>query len=205
MLNLARPTPEGWLDRVLPHLDTVLIDHAHCEKKAAGNAINLMFRYAHLEPLLKPLSALAREELEHFDQVLDVLHARGVTFGHLQPSAYFKALRSEARRGDAQDTEALVDRLLCCALIEARSCERMKQIAEGAPDSAIRVFYADLLESEARHFSTYLHMAEVLAPRTDVKARLDELAAHESAVLDDIEVVPDTPRLHNWSGRSATR
>ncbi|MEZ4317688.1 MAG: tRNA-(ms[2]io[6]A)-hydroxylase [Myxococcota bacterium] len=190
MLRLASDTPVGWVGRMVPHLDVILVDHAHCEKKAASTAINLMFRYPHLDVLLKPLSALAREELTHFEAVLDVLTARGVRFHRLRPSGYAGRLREKVRQGE---TEALIDTLLCCALIEARSCERMKLLSEHLPEPDLASFYADLLESEARHFSTYLHMAEALAPREDVQGRLTELADHEAAVLDE---APDEPRLH---------
>ncbi|MCB9673890.1 MAG: tRNA-(ms[2]io[6]A)-hydroxylase [Alphaproteobacteria bacterium] len=191
MLNLASETAPGWVDRIWPHIDTLLVDHAHCEKKAAGSAVNLMFRYPHIDAILNPLSAIAREELEHFDLVLDVIRARGIRFARLEPSPYAGRLHKALRPGDPG---RLIDSLLICALIEARSCERMKLLAEGLPDPGLAAFYGDLLESEARHFSTYVHMAEALAPRADIQARLRELAVHEAAVIAD---APDEPRMHN--------
>lgn len=191
MLNLASETDPKWAQRMEAHVPTLLIDHAHCEKKAAGTALNLMFRYPHLGELLRPLSALAREELEHFDAVLDRMEERGVEFGRIEPSPYAGKLRKALRKGEP---EALIDTLLCCALIEARSCERMKLLAEGLSDASLATFYASLLESEARHFAVYLRMAETLVPREDVQHRLNELAVVEAEVLS---TMPTTPRMHN--------
>jgi len=191
MLNLASETDPAWVQGLLPHLDVLLIDHAHCEKKAAGSAIQLMFRYPHIEALLRPLSALAREELEHFDLVLDLLADRGVAFGRLAPSPYAAGLRKAVRTGEP---ERLVDTLLCSALIEARSCERMKLLAEHLPDSELAAFYGSLLESEARHHALFLQLAEQLVPREVVRHRLAELAVHEAEVLAGVD---DTPRMHS--------
>jgi len=188
MLNLAAPTRDGWVDEALAHLDTVLIDHAHCEKKAASTALGLIFRHPEATWLVRPLSELAREELVHFEQVLDVLERRGIAFGALVASPYARRLREACR-----PERKLLDTLLCCALIEARSCERMKLLAEALPDAELASFYGDLLASEARHHTTYVDLAEHLAPRAEVRTRLAELARHEAAVLaEPVEMV----RLH---------
>lgn len=191
MLRLASDTPEGWVDAAAAEVDTLLLDHAHCEKKAASTAINLLFRYSDKPELVRALSALAREELEHFEQVLDLLDARGVPFERLEPSPYagrlLKAIRPE-------EPHRLIDTLLCCALIEARSCERMKALSEGLPDAELRAMYKALLASEARHFQTYVDLADRWADPADVRARLTELAAHEASVL----VGDDEPfRMHS--------
>lgn len=189
MLNLASETPAAWVDTVLPVLDTVLLDHAHCEKKAASTAMALLFRYADEPALMRPLSELAREELRHFEAMLDILEARGVPFERQVPSTYAKRLHGAIRKGP----DHLVDTLLVCALIEARSCERMKLLSEGLPEPELAAFYGDLLASEARHFSTYVRLAERYRPRDEVAARLGELAAHEAAVITD---GPPEERLH---------
>src|SRR5690606_29530532 len=118
MLNLAAPTRESWAPEALAHLDTLLLDHAHCEKKAASTALGLIFHYQDKTWLMRPLSELAREELEHFELLLTLLAQRGIPFGPLQPSPYAAALHKAVRR---TQPEKLVDTLLCCALIEARS------------------------------------------------------------------------------------
>lgn len=182
MLSLASPTRESWVGEALDDLPTLLIDHAHCEKKAASSALALLFRHADVEPLLRPLSALAREELEHFELVLDELRRRGIAFRHMEPAPYAGRLLAGCRR---DEPERLLDTLLCCALIEARSCERMKLVAERTKleDPGLSRFYSDLLASEARHFTTYTDLARELFPHEDVPARLAELARHEADAL----------------------
>jgi tRNA-(ms[2]io[6]A)-hydroxylase len=189
-LNLASDTDPRWTDRVLENLDELLVDHAHCEKKAAGMAVQLIFRYTHHAFLHEPLSRLAREELLHFEQVLGHLGARGTEFRGLKPSPYAGKLRTEVR---TFEPEHLVDTLLCCALIEARSCERFKLLADAVTDAGLAAFYQGLLASEARHHQIYLDLAVQLVPAEDVHARLRVLAEHEAAVLRD---VPELARMH---------
>lgn len=190
VLNLAEPTTEQWVTRALASLDELLIDHAHCEKKAAGTAVNLIFRYAQHDFLLEPLSRLAREELVHFEQVLGLLEARGVRFCALKPAPYAGRLRKQTR---THEPARLVDTLLCCALIEARSCERFRILSENVPEPELRKFYAGLLASEARHHGVYVDLAERLAPADEVRARHRELARHEAEIL---ATSPALPRMH---------
>lgn len=180
MLHLAAPTRPTWLPEALDHLDLILVDHAHCEKKAASTAVNLIFRYIERPQLMAPLSALAREELEHFELLLGVLTSRGIPFVRLEPSPYAARLLSAVRKGEPH---RLLDTLLCCSLIEARSCERMKILAEGLPDPALAQMYGSLLASEARHHHGYVEQCIEMFGRDTVWPRLKELAAHEAAVL----------------------
>lgn len=198
MLNLAASTAPDWIDRVLPALDEILLDHAHCEKKAASTAINLIFRYQDEPELVRALSALAREELEHFEQVLALLQARGVPFGRQHPSPYARRLRSAVREGEPLQ---YLDTMLCCALIEARSCERMRILAERLEDEELAAFYRALLASEARHHTLYVDLAELRFDRETVRARLVELAAHEAAVIGG---APAEARLHSAGIRLGT-
>jgi tRNA-(ms[2]io[6]A)-hydroxylase len=191
MLNLAEPTREGWLPEVAGALEELLLDHAHCEKKAASAAINMLFRYPDKAPLLQPLSELAREELEHFELLLRVLAERGIEFRRVEPSPYGAALHKAVR---SQEPARLLDTLLCCGLIEARSCERMQILAEGLEDPELRELYGSLLASEARHHGLYLELANTFFPRDEVKVRLAELAAHEAAVL---ATPGPQPRMHS--------
>jgi tRNA-(ms[2]io[6]A)-hydroxylase len=190
MLGLAAPSSPAWLARALAHVDEVLIDHAHCEKKAASTAVSLLFRYPERHALLPVLSALAREELSHFEAVLAVLVRRGVAYGRRTPSPYATELLAAVR---SEEPGRLVDTLLCLALIEARSCERMKLLADAVDDADLAAFYRGLLASEARHHRTYVDLAVVVAPEADVRARLTALAAHEAAVLAG---APPSPRRH---------
>jgi tRNA-(ms[2]io[6]A)-hydroxylase len=190
MLHLASATAPAWTRRALAHLDEVLVDHAHCEKKAASTAMSLLFRHPERPALALALSELAREELTHFERVVRVLAARGVALGHQRPGGYAAGLLAAVRPGEP---ERLVDTLLCMALIEARSCERMQLLAEACPEPAVAALYRELLASEARHHATYVELAAQVAAPASVETRLDELAAHEARVLS---AVPPLPRLH---------
>jgi tRNA-(ms[2]io[6]A)-hydroxylase len=190
MLALVAPTAPAWLERALAHLGDVLVDHAHCEKKAASTAVSLLFRYPDRPALLPVLSALAREELRHFEQMLVLLADRGIPYRRLTPSPYATELLAAVR---SEEPARLVDTLLCLALIEARSCERMKLLADAVDDAALREFYRGLLASEARHHQQYVELAATVVPEHAVRARLRELAAHEAAV---IAAAPPLPRMH---------
>jgi len=182
MLNLAAPTDPSWTQRVLAGLDDLLLDHTHCEKKAAGMAMRLIFQYPERGFLHAPLAALAREELAHFEQMLRVLAARGVAFRRQRPSPYGGRLKQLVR---PDEPARLVDTLLCCALIEARSCERMQLLAAAAPDAELRDLYTGLLASEARHHGVYLDLATRAAGAASIRPRLHELAREEAAILSE--------------------
>lgn len=180
MLRLASETRPDWVVEAGDHIPTLLVDHAHCEKKAASTAMNLIFRYADRTALLAPLSALAREELAHFELVLRILDERGIPFVRLEPPPYAARLMAAVRPAEPA---RLVDTLLCCALIEARSCERMRLLSENLADAALAGLYRSLLASEARHHQSYVDLALGVAPRAAVLERLEALAAHEAAVV----------------------
>jgi len=181
VLHLATATDPAWLLRARAALDLVLLDHAHCEKKAAGAAVKLLFSYPHHRFLQEPLAELAREELAHFAQVLAVLDGRGIRYATLRPSPYGMALHALVRR---DEPERLLDVLLISALIEARSCERFQLLADGLPDApAVAALYAGLLASEARHHGLYLALAEALVPRAVRDTRLEALARAESDIV----------------------
>jgi tRNA 2-(methylsulfanyl)-N6-isopentenyladenosine37 hydroxylase len=191
---LQSATQSDWVDQAIAHLDTVLLDHSHCERKAAGVALNLMFRYpAHVQ-LVKQLTAIAREELEHFDQVNDILAARGIALGPLAAPPYGAKLSRQIR---SQEPERLLDALLVSGLIEARSHERLGLLAErleGEGDEALASFYRALMKSEARHYGVYWTLADMYFERGVVMARLAELAAVESEIL---AVLYPEPRIHS--------
>jgi tRNA-(ms[2]io[6]A)-hydroxylase len=180
MLNLAASTDPGWARRALADPAELLLDHAHCEKKAAGVAVRLLFQYPQHGFLLAPLSRIAREELGHFEQVLTLLAARDIAFRRQRPSPYAGRLKALVR---APEPERLIDLLLCCALIEARSCERMQRLAEATEDGELASFYRGLHAAEARHHGIYLDLARRLAAADEVALRLAELAEREAAIL----------------------
>ena len=191
---LAAPSSATWLDAALERPDLVLIDHAHCERKAAGTALQLMFRYPSDEVLGAALSALARAELEHFEQVLRLLQARGIPLRPLPAPAYGATLTAAVRRGAP---ERMLDAFLVAGLIEARSHERMALLAAHSPDPELQDLYGALLTSEARHFGLYWLLAEERFGRGPTVARLEELAAVEVQALTGDLANPEHVRMHS--------
>jgi tRNA-(ms[2]io[6]A)-hydroxylase len=179
------------MQSVETNLAEVLIDHAHCEKKAAGVAMNLIFAYVDRVELVTALVEIVKEELEHFRLVLDLLASRGIRFRRLKPSNYGQQLNELVRK---QEPGKAVDRLLVAGLIEARSCERFSMLKEQISDSELSAFYQSLFESEARHHSTYVQMACLFAPADEVHRRLEVLAALEADIIDRGDVLP---RMHS--------
>jgi len=182
VLNLASKTDPGWVKTALSDLDELLLDHAHCERKAAGMALRLMFRYPDRPFLHAPLSRLAREELSHYEEVLRVLAARGGSMRRQRPSPYAGRLYHCVR---SAEPERLVDTLLVCALIEARSCERFQLLADAVDDSDLRALYKGLLASEARHHGSYLELAARAGDERAARTRLLELAQREAEIIAD--------------------
>ena len=165
---LGCPTPVEWLQEALHQRDTVLLDHANCEKKAAATAVNLLFRYADRHELMGMMSRLAREELLHFEQVTERLDRLGVKPQTLSAGRYASGLRELVA---TSEPERLVDTLIAGAFIEARSCERFSALAravKGQPDwSDLARYYRFLLKSESRHFADYLALAKLYWPYGD--------------------------------------
>lgn len=191
MLHLKAASSDRWLQQVDDHLDEILIDHAHCEKKAAGTAMNLMFAYVENEQLCRDMTEIVNEELEHFHMVLDLLKQRNIRFRRLKPSAYGRQLNDLVRKFEPQRA---VDRLLVAGLIEARSCERFDLLRQHIQDTELAEFYGSLFESEARHHATYVRLANMFAPQDEVERRLEELAAAEAEIVATGESLP---RMHS--------
>lgn len=152
-------TPVEWLERARQEEPILLQDHANCEKKAAGTALNLLFRYSHLIPLQMKLTQLAREELLHYEQVLELMAKRGHAYQPLSAAGYAAGLRREVRTSEPGH---LVDLLIVGAFVEARSCERFAALAEVVDEELAR-YYRYLLKSESRHFTDYLDLASEYA------------------------------------------
>ncbi|MBX3425066.1 MAG: tRNA-(ms[2]io[6]A)-hydroxylase [Pirellulales bacterium] len=191
MLHLQSTTRPEWFRQIDAHLDEVLIDHAHCEKKAAGTALNLIFHYVEDAELCREMTEIVGEELEHFHMVLDLLARRGIRFRRLKPSQYGRKLNDLVRK---QEPQRAIDRLLVAGIIEARSCERFQALAEYVDDPELAAFYQGLFESEARHHAAYTRLARHYGPEEVVEARLRELAAAEAAIIAEGEA---QPRMHS--------
>ena len=191
---LAAPSSAAWLEAAIARPDLVLIDHAHCERKAAGVALQLMFRYPSDAELGALLSPLAREELEHFEQVLQLLNGRGIPLRPLPAPAYGATLTAAVRRGEPQ---RMLDAFLVAGLIEARSHERMALLAAHSPDAELQALYGALLASEARHFGLYWVLCEERFGREATVARLQELAVAEVQALTGVLGDPEEVRMHS--------
>jgi tRNA 2-(methylsulfanyl)-N6-isopentenyladenosine37 hydroxylase len=193
MLRLYSTTRKDWLSQSLHNLDEILLDHAHCEKKAASMAVSFLFRYPEHPEIMKPLSELAREELRHFEHVLQIMQQRDIPFKRQKPSTYAGRLVKIVRR---DEPERMLDIMICAALIEARSCERMKILSEGLIpiDTSLAQFYKGLLVCEARHHQMYIDILDNIYDKDIVRQRLTEIAKHESEVLSEPD---DFPRLHS--------
>lgn len=180
MLRLKSITSPTWVTEVEEHLEEVLLDHAHCEKKAAGAAMSLLFAYQTDADLVRELSSIIKEELDHLEQALDLLERRGLRMRSQQQSSYGARLRTLIRK---EEPWKAVDRCLVAALIEARSCERFQLLRDHLRDRELAAFYGSLMESEARHHTVFIRLAERFADRQTVQTRLEELAVQEARIL----------------------
>lgn len=188
---LQQPTSNAWVEQAISNLDTILLDHSHCERKAAGVALNLMFRYPSNTALVRALTAIAKEELEHFEQVNQWLEKRGIPLGPLSAPPYAAGLKAQVRK---DEPARLLDFLLISGLIEARSHERLGLLATHCPEPELAKFYRGLMASEARHYGIYWVLATTYFDREVVSQRLEELATVESELLSTLYPFP---RIHS--------
>lgn len=182
-------TPQEWVDAALQNPAILLIDHANCEKKAAGTAMNLMYRYVDNFELLNKMSRLAREELRHFEQVIAIMEKRRIEYPQITASRYAADLRKTVR---THEPGRLIDTLIVGAIIEARSCERFAKIAP-LLDDELKLFYLSLLKSEARHYEDYLSLAQKAA-----QDNIDERIQHFLERDKELILSPDSEfRFHS--------
>ncbi len=170
MLLFREKVPADWLPKVLANVPAVLVDHAHLERKAATSAQNLE-KYRDLFPRVEELNSIAIEELQHFQLVLNLLKRRGIPFGQPYPSPWIAGLMRSVRNGQRPQ---VIDHLICCSLIEGRSCEKFQILAaELKPrDAELADVYARLVESEGNHYAAYLLMAKAI-DEEETQRRLD--------------------------------
>ncbi|WP_180179037.1 tRNA-(ms[2]io[6]A)-hydroxylase [Acinetobacter sp. YH12041] len=183
---LGCETPKAWLDEALQNLEILMQDHANCEKKAASTAMNLMFRYSFFVDLQVKLAQLVREEMLHYEQVLEFMNKRGQQWIGLSAGRYAGGLRKEIR---TYEPEALIDVLVIGAFVEARSCERFYALAPLVDDELGR-YYRYLLKSESRHFEDYLALALDVAkteklknPQEDIQSRIEHIREVEKNLI----------------------
>lgn len=183
-------TPDEWLVHAVQNIPLLLLDHAHCERKAAATAINFISKYPERTELVRIMSPLAREELLHFEKVISIMKQRDITYTPLQPSNYATNLHQHVTKRDGIDR--LCDQLIIGAIIEARSCERFNAIIPFLEDKELAKFYNTLIKSEARHFEEYLNLVKLYGG--SMEQRLEPFLSIENDFISS----PDTVfRFHS--------
>ena len=182
MLNLKLATDPRWVTIAESNLEEILTDHAWCEQKAASNAITIITLNSHLEDLVTDLLKLAQEELEHFEMVHNIIKERGYKLGRERKDHYVNQLFQFTCNGGSRQ-QAMVDRLLFSAMIEARSCERFKLLSERIKDEKLSAFYRELMISEAGHYTTFLGFARKYGEGIDVEKRWQDLIDFEGEII----------------------
>ena len=187
---LGARTTQAWVDAAIADLPLIIQDHANCEKKAAGTAMNLLFRYEFSYDLQRKLAQLIREEMLHYEQLLGIMNERGQEWEYLSAGRYAKGMLKHKR---TYESAAMIDVLIIGAFIEARSCERFAALAEVINDERLAKYYRYLLKSESRHFEDYLALAQSLS-----EDNIDERVAFFKAVEAELISSPDTElRFHS--------
>ncbi len=184
VLRLKLPTDPRWVNIVEKNIEEILSDHAWCEQKAATNAITIVTNNPEYPDLVTDLLALAKEEIEHFQMVHDIIIKRGLTFRREQKDKYVIELADYMKKNNnGSRISALVERLLFSAMIEARSCERFKLLSENIQDPELAIFYRQLMESEAGHYTTFITFARKYGEGIDVEKRWREWIEFEDSVI----------------------
>jgi tRNA-(ms[2]io[6]A)-hydroxylase len=192
MLDLRYSTPKSWLDAVFSDFDAFLLDHAACERKASATGMSFVVRYPDRKPLIEPMIAFAREELEHFHIVYRLVEARGLTLADDYKDHYVNSLRSQCRTG--QDA-LLLDRLIVAGVVEARGCERLFMVANALENrgSELAETYAELARAESRHHGLFFRLARQLFSEEEVERRASFLLDYEAAL---VERLPHRAAVH---------
>jgi tRNA-(ms[2]io[6]A)-hydroxylase len=184
VLRLKLPTDPRWVNIVEKNIEEILSDHAWCEQKAATNAITIVTNNSEYPDLVTDLLALAKEEIEHFQMVHDIIKKKGLKLARERKDHYVGELAQYMKRNsNGTRVSGLVERLLFSAMIEARSCERFKVLSENIEDDELAKFYRELMESEAGHYTTFITYARKYGVGIDVETRWREWLAFESGII----------------------
>lgn len=192
-LGLELPTDPRWADIAGKNIEDILIDHAYCEQKAASSCISLIVTYPEKEKLVDLLTGVVAEEWSHFERVLDEMKKRGYSLKPQRKDEYVDKLMRVVRAGGSREHQ-LMEKLLCNALIEARSCERFRMLWKNIPDKDLSKFYYELMISEAGHYKNFLQLAKEFMPEEVVMNRWRELLEQEAEIVRTLEVRGD--RMH---------
>ncbi len=193
MLHLKLPTDPRWVNLAEKSVEEILTDHAYCEQKAASNCVSLIQSYHDKERLVEELAPIVTEEWGHFRQVLAELKSRNLKLGRQRRDEYVNQLLDFMRKGGDRELR-LLDSLLVCALIEARSCERFRLLSEGMADEYFREFYRKFMIAEAAHYRLFIDLACEYQPEDLVKKRWEEFLEIEKNILQSLELRGD--RMH---------
>lgn len=190
MLCLKNRTNPEWIKVALDNLPSVIMDHAHCEKKAAGTGMSLLSTYFDKKEISLSMSDLVEEEIGHYRLVIRILEKMNLTLGRDEGDEYAKNLLSFVNKNEPL---RMLDRLLTAAIIEARSCERLQILAENIKNEDLRKFYKELSDSEAGHYVTFIKLAKLYFDEELVRKRLDELTQIEAEIVKNL---PNKPLMH---------
>ena len=187
MSKLRASSSKAWLEAVLGDFDAFMLDHATCERKASATALSLVSHYPDRELLVQHMIVLAREELEHFHQMLWLVQASGLVLPPDEKDLYVQGLRKLFRHGRA---EYFLDRLLVSGIVEARGCERFGRVADALEEGPLKTFYQSIVRAEAQHHALFYNLALNYFDTATVDARQDELLDHEAEILQTLPIRP---------------
>ncbi len=193
MLGLQLPTDPRWVNLAEKDLEEILTDHAYCEQKAATSCISLIQAYPDREDLVRELAPIVTEEWGHFRAVLQEMEKRSLKLGKQRKDEYVNKLLAFQKKGGSRE-ERLLEQLLTCALIEARSCERFRLLSLYINDEKLRSFYHKFMVSEAGHYRLFLDLAKQYFDEEKVKARWQEYLQREATIMEELELRGD--RMH---------
>ncbi|MFA5297403.1 MAG: tRNA-(ms[2]io[6]A)-hydroxylase [Lutibacter sp.] len=185
MLGLKLPTDPRWVNIAEKNIDEILIDHAHCELKAASTANSLIMSFPEYSDLVTEMVSIVKEEMSHFKMVHERLLNREIKLGYDRKDLYVNNLLKFFPKGGSRTTQ-LVHRLLYAALIEARSCERFRLLSENLKDQELAKFYRDLMASEANHYTLFLGFARKYGVREEVDKKWNDLLEFEATLMKDL-------------------
>jgi tRNA-(ms[2]io[6]A)-hydroxylase len=186
MLGLKMATDPRWVNVVTKNLQEILTDHAFCEQKAASNAISVIVQYPMYPDLVKAMTEICQEEMTHFQMVHELILAKGLTLGFERKDPYVNDLSEYLRRNKTNSSPQgqFVNKMLFAAMVEARSCERFKILSEELPEEDLRLFYRSLMESEARHYTTFLGFARKYGKGVDVEQCWNDFLEFEAELME---------------------
>ncbi|MBK9012996.1 MAG: tRNA-(ms[2]io[6]A)-hydroxylase [Saprospiraceae bacterium] len=193
MLGLKLPTDPRWVDLAEMDLAEILTDHAYCEQKAATSCISLIQMYPDKEELVKSIAPIVTEEWGHFRLVLLELERRKLKLGYQRKDEYVNELMKFEKKGGSRE-DRLLERLLICALIEARSCERFRLLSLNLNEEDLREFYHKFMVSEASHYRLFIDLAKAYFPEEMVKSRWQAYLEREAEIIGQLELRGD--RMH---------